>query len=134
MAPGMVSGLWMRTTPTPLMPGSQELSVLRASAEYTSDSYESVSYPSLRRGRNKFWARAHLEARHWVHSLICLWFSEVPESAYWDCPKGIPLRKTNRCKLCCTGYVTVLVINVVKCDIFHLSSFLLFIFVLCSAR
>lgn len=73
--------------PSPLVPGSQELSVLRASAEYTSDSYRSVPYPSLHRGRNKFWAGAHLEAWHWVHSLVRLWFSEVPESSYWDCPK-----------------------------------------------
>lgn len=33
-----------------------------------------------------FWARAYLEAWHWVHPLICLWFSEVSESPYWDYP------------------------------------------------
>lgn len=40
---------------------------------------------------NKFWARAYLQAWQWVHSLICLWFSEVSESTYWDYPKGMPL-------------------------------------------
>lgn len=52
--------------------------------------------------------------------LICLWSSEVPESAYWDCPKGMALWKLTSVSSVILGWVTVLVINMVKHLVFSI--------------
>ena len=128
--PGEAFGPW--TTPAPLLPSSQVLNTWDLCRVHFRFLREWVMPLTCVGGRDKFGVRGSQEAWHGVHFSTCVWFSEVCVSARWDCPKGRPPRKHRLQALMYlsdnTGYK-----HGRTSGFFHLSWFLLFIFVFCSA-